>query len=246
MKLIMRSAILLIGIFLIWQFVVTLFKLQPFILPSPGLVFLSFIHNFALIASQSVSTIIEALSGLVLSFIFGTIGALLIIYFRPAQIWFFPILIISQALPTFAIAPLFVIWFGYGMASKIAVTILMLFFPITSSFYDGLKQTPSEYLDLAKTMNASKWKTLRYIQIPAALPSLATGLRVACVYAPMGAIIGEWVGSSEGLGYLMLNANSRMQISLMFSVLIVVVILTLLLYFGANAAIKRFIFWEKQ
>lgn len=246
MKTLTRGVILFIGFIILWQLLVLLFRLPIFILPNPSQVFLSFIHNFGLIAKQSISTIIEALSGLVLSFLFGTLGALLIVFFKPARQWFFPILIISQALPTFAIAPLFVIWFGYGISSKIAVTILMLFFPITSSFYDGLNQTPKAYLDLAKTMNATKWQILKRIQIPAALPSLATGLRVACVYAPMGAIIGEWVGSSEGLGYLMLNANSRMQISLVFAVLFVVVILTLLLYFSVDKVLKRLIFWEKS
>lgn len=245
MKVIARSFILFFVLIIIWQLIVSLLKLPVFILPPPSLVVVSLIHHSGLIMSQAMITITEAISGLIFSFLMGTIGALLIVYFKPARLWFFPILIISQALPTFAIAPLFVIWFGYGMASKIAVTIIMLFFPITSSFYDGLIQTPKVYFDLAKTMNASKWETLRRIQIPAALPSLASGLRVACVYAPMGAIIGEWVGSSKGLGYLMLNANSRMQISLVFAILLVIVVLTLLLYFGVDKLLKYFIFWEK-
>ena len=157
--------------------------------------------------------------------------ALMLSYFRPLRLWFLPLLLVSQALPIFAVAPLFILWFGYGMASKIAIISLMLFFPITSSFYDGLRKTPNNYLDLAETMNATKWQILLRIRFPAALGALGNGVRVAAVFAPMGAVIGEWIGSSEGLGFLILNANSRMQVDLMFAAIIILVIFTLSFYF---------------
>ncbi len=231
---------------LIWQFIAVIFNLPPYILPTPLLVLESFQRYGILILQQSVPTIIEASLGFAFSFLLGTFGALVLIYFRPMRLWFLPILLISQALPTFAIAPLFVIWFGYGMASKIVTTILMLFFPITSAFYDGLRRTPQGYLDLAQTMNASKWQTLRCIRIPMALPSLGSGLRVAATFAPMGAVIGEWVGASKGLGFLILNANSRMQIDLMFATLFVLIILTLAFYFIVDLSIKSVISWSNE
>jgi putative hydroxymethylpyrimidine transport system permease protein len=155
-------------------------------------------------------------------------------------------LITSQALPTFAIAPLLVIWLGYGMMSKIVVAMMMIFFPVASAFYDGLRRTPVEWLYLGQVMGASPWRLLWRIRIPAALPALGSGLRVAATFAPMGAVIGEWVGASQGLGFLMLNANARMQIDLVFAVLIVLVALTLLLYFSVDKTLKKIVFWRSE
>lgn len=240
-------AIIIFFIFIaLWQLIIILFKLSAYILPSPILVAKSLIANIGLIAKESIPTIFEAFIGFICSIILGGLAAVSLTYFRRARVWVLPILLLSQALPTFAIAPLFVVWFGYAEASKIATTILMLFFPITSAFYDGLIHTPVGFIDLAKTMNASKWQTLIQIQIPAALPSLGTGLRVAATFAPMGAVIGEWVGSVGGLGFLILQANARMQIDLMFAVLIVLILLTLLWYYTVDYLVNRLTSWNKR
>jgi putative hydroxymethylpyrimidine transport system permease protein len=246
MKTLLRGITITIALILLWQSIVTIFNLPPYILPTPILVLKSFQHYGVLILQQSIPTAIEATLGFIISFLLGTFGAMILVYFRPMRLWFLPVLLISQALPTFAIAPLLVIWFGYGMASKIVTTVLMLFFPITSSFYDGLRRTPQGYLDLAQTMNATKLQTLRRIRIPNALPSLGSGLRVAATFAPMGAVIGEWVGASKGLGFLILNANSRMQIDLMFATLFVLIVLTLIFYFSIDLLIKSTIFWDNE
>jgi ABC-type nitrate/sulfonate/bicarbonate transport system, permease component len=246
MIILLRGTIITLSIILTWQFIATIFNLPPYILPAPILVLKSFQQYGFLILQQTIPTTIEATIGFILSFLLGTFSALVLIYFHPLRLWFLPILLISQALPTFAIAPLFVIWFGYGMASKIVTTILMLFFPITSAFYDGLRYTPPEYLDLAQIMNATKWQILRRIRIPMALPSLGSGLRVAATFAPMGAVIGEWVGASKGLGFLILHANSRMQIDLMFATLFILIILTLIFYFAVDLLIKLAIPWKNE
>lgn len=246
MKTLLRGIIITIILIFIWQSITILFNLPPYILPSPTLVLKSFHHHYPFLLEQSIPTTIEAALGFILSCLFGIFSALILIYFRPMRLWFLPILLISQALPTFAIAPLLVIWFGYGITSKIATTVLMLFFPITSAFYDGLRHTPQTYLDLAQNMNAKKWQTLRRIRVPAALPSLGNGLRVAATFAPMGAVIGEWVGSSKGLGFLILNANSRMQIDLMFAAMFVLVALTLIFYFTIDMLIKNIVTWETE
>ncbi|OGT31091.1 MAG: ABC transporter permease [Gammaproteobacteria bacterium RIFCSPHIGHO2_12_FULL_35_23] len=239
----LRGIGLVISFILIWQLSIYFFKFPPYIVPSPYLVFMSLIQNSLLISQQAVPTLIETFLGLFLGALLGLSTALMMIFFRPIKLWFLPLLLISQALPTFAIAPLFIIWFGYGMASKIAITIIMLFFPVASAFYDGLRRTPRDYLDLAKTMQATHWQLLKRIQIPYALPSLATGLRVAATIAPIGAVIGEWVGSSSGLGFLLLNANARMQIDLMFAVLIVITMFTLFLYYSIDWLLKTLITW---
>ncbi len=241
-----RGIIVTLSLLLIWQLLVGILQLPIFILPGPLLVLKTLILQAPLIASQAWITILETLLGLFLATLFGCTLALTMAFFQPLRLWLLPILIISQALPTFAIAPLLVIWFGYGMASKIATTLLMLFFPIASSFFDGLKRTEHAWLDLAQTMNASRWNILWQIRVPAALPSLASGLRVATAAAPIGAIIGEWVGSSSGLGFLMLNANARMEIDLMFAVLLVIVVFGISLYFSVDKLLRRVIWWQAE
>lgn len=246
MKLFLRGLILFCGLILLWQIIVSAFHFPNYILPSPLAVFKIGYLRFSLIAHEAIPTIVETLIGLILGTLLGCIAAITMSFFRPLTLWLLPILLISQAIPTFAIAPLLVIWFGYGMASKIATTIIMLFFPITSAFFDGLRRTQPGWLDLANTMHAKKWRIFLYIRIPAALPELASGLRVATAIAPIGAVVGEWVGASHGLGFLMLNANARMQIDLMFAALFAIVIFSLTLYFIVDLLLRYFISWKNE
>ncbi len=241
----MRACLVILALFILWQIANTVFQFPEYILPSPLMILKTWLQQWQLISTQAIPTIIETLLGLFLGCLLGVLAALCIAYFRTTHHWLLPILLLSQAIPTFAIAPLLVIWFGYGLSSKIACTIIMLFFPITSNFYDGLRRTPVEYLDLAKVMHASKLQIFLKIRILAALPNLASGLKIAATIAPIGAIIGEWVGSSKGLGYLMLNANARMEIPLMFAALFTIIILTLLLYFAVDMLTKRIIYWQQ-
>jgi putative hydroxymethylpyrimidine transport system permease protein len=243
MNSLVRSGTLIIGFLLLWQAGVSLGHFPNYILPSPPEVFISFKNEYTLIAKHFVPTLTETLLGFIAGASFGIAAGLVLALYKPLARWFLPAVIISQAIPTFAIAPLFVIWFGYGLASKIGVTVLMIFFPVASTFFDGLKSTPAGFLDLAKTMNAKTARTYYFIRIPSALPALASGLRIAAVTAPMGAIVGEWVGSSAGLGYLMLYANERMQIDMMFAVLIVIIAMSLLLYFMVDKLLGTFIKW---
>lgn len=239
-----RSSLLIVGLLTLWQGAIFIFKIQPYILPTPWQVIFSLYTNLQLILQESWVTLAETVLGLILGTLFGCLTAVALVFYRPLALWLLPVVIISQALPTFAIAPLFVIWFGYGLPSKIATAILMLFFPVTSAFYDGLRQTDTDWLDLAKTMNTSKWRLFWQIRIPAALPAFASGLRMAAALAPLGAVVGEWVGSSQGLGYLILNANARMQIDFMFATLLVVTLLALLLYYGVDHVLRLLIPWQ--
>jgi putative hydroxymethylpyrimidine transport system permease protein len=241
-----RILLIILGFIVIWESIVWLFQLPFFILPGPGGVIKNFYSNATLIFTHAAYTLYETLWGFFLGGFAGIVTALCLIYFQWTRFWFLPIMLISQALPIFAIAPLLVLWFGYGVISKIAVAMLMIYFPIASNFYDGMRRTPSEWLNLGKLMGASRWRLLWYIRIPAALPALGSGLRVAATFAPMGAVIGEWVGSSRGLGYLMLNANARMQIDLMFAVLMMLILLTLALYFSVDFILKKYIFWDTE
>lgn len=245
MNLAIRSVIICIGLLLLWEGIVLIFQLPEYILPAPWSVFTALYTHAGLIYQHAIPTIIETLLGLLLGVLLGSLAGFMIVFFPPLALWMLPVLIMSQAIPTFAIAPLFVIWFGYGLASKIAITVLMLFFPVTSSFYDGIRRTPTSLLDMAAIMHATHWRLFWMIRIPAALPSLAAGIRIATVFAPIGAIVGEWVGSSRGLGYLMLNSNARMQIDMMFAVLIIIMLFAIFLYYCVDKLLRFAIYWEK-
>ena len=244
MKKLLSYLFIFICFLLVWQLIVWLFALPAYILPGPLTVLLALNAHASLILNNTWPTIVETLLALILGSFAGMVVAISLSYFRGARFWFLPVLLTSQALPVFAIAPLLVIWLGYGMASKVLVAMLMIFFPVASAFYDGLRRTPDEWLDLGRVTGASRWRLLWQIRIPAAAPALASGLRVAATFAPMGAVIGEWVGSSSGLGFLMLNANARMQIDLMFAVLFILVLYTLMLYFTLDQLLKKIIFWR--
>lgn len=223
----------------LWQAVVSLTGLPPFILPGPSRVAVALWENRALIAGHAVFTIFEVLLGLVIGTALGAGTAIWLAASPLARSLAKPALVFSQAVPVFALAPLLTLWLGYGLSAKVVMAVLIIFFPVTSSFLDGLMATPAGYLDLARCMGATPSGIMRRVRIPAALPSLASGLRLAAVYAPIGAVIGEWVGSSRGLGYLMLLANGRAKTDLMFAALIVLALFTVLLHAVVDRAARR-------
>ncbi len=242
----LRPAIVCAGLIALWQGVVSAFALPHFILPGPALVFVAWAENFVEIMVQAQFTLIEILGGLAVGVAFGCTTALAMAYFAPARRWLLPVLVISQAIPVFALAPILVLWFGYGLESKIVMASLIIYFPVTAAFFDGLRRTEPGWLDLARVMGGSRWAALRHIRVPAALPSLASGLRVATAVAPIGAVVGEWVGSSVGLGHMMLQANARTQTALMFAALLTLVLIAVALYFIVDAALRRALRWQPE
>ena len=241
-----RGLSTLAGLVLVWQLVVVLAEPPPYLLPGPWAVALSLWHHGGSLLRHAGVTALEIALGLLLGTLLGCLSALVLRYSRRARRWLLPALIASQAIPVFAIAPLLVLWLGYGLGSKVAMAMLVIYFPITANFYDGLRHTPRGWLDLARVMRPKprRWAVLRHIAIPAALPALASGLRVAAAIAPIGAVLGEWVGSSAGLGYLMLHANSRMQVDLLFAALLVLAVLAVGLYLLVDAGLKRLLPWH--
>ncbi len=225
----------------LWQALVTLTGLPPFILPGPGRVAEALWTSRALIAGHAGVTIAEVLIGLALGAILGGLSAIGLAASPLARGLIRPMMVFSQAIPVFALAPILTLWLGYGLWSKIAMALLIIYFPVTSSFFDALMRTPQPWLDLGRVMGGSPARLMWHIRVPAALPGFASGLRLAAVYAPIGAIIGEWVGASKGLGYLMLLANGRAKIDLMFAALIVLAVFTLLLHRAVDAACRRWL-----
>ncbi|WP_299012987.1 ABC transporter permease [uncultured Photobacterium sp.] len=234
------------GMLALWQVAIVLFELPSFILPGPVAVFSKLVERYDILWIHAMVTGSEIIMGLLLGLFMGLFFALQMLLFAPLRRWLLPILITSQAIPVFAIAPILMLWLGYGVASKVVMAALIIFFPVTTCCYDGLRQTPSGYLDLAKTMGATRWQLLWQIRLPAALPTLASGIRVAAVVAPIGTVIGEWVGSSEGLGYLMLQANARMFVDEMFAALFILAFFSISLYFTADRLLKKAIPWQDK
>jgi len=214
----------------IWQTVVWATGLPHFILPSPMRVAEAMWKSRVTIAEHSLVTLSEVLIGIAIGSALGMATAIHLAISPSARAVMRPLLVFSQAVPVFALAPILTLWLGYGLWSKVAMAVLIIYFPVTSAFFDGLMRTPKGFLDQARIMGASPVSTMLRIRIPAALPSLGSGLRLAAVYAPIGAVIGEWVGASQGLGYLMLLANGRAKIDLMFAALIVLAIMAVILH----------------
>jgi putative hydroxymethylpyrimidine transport system permease protein len=212
-------------------------------LPSPQSVALALVSQSGWLFSNMLVTLAEILLGLIFGACLGGLTALLMAALPPVQRWLMPVLVLSQAIPVFALAPLLVLWFGFGMASKIIMTVVVIFFPVTASLADGLRLTEPGWLDLAATMNASRFRTLWHIRLPAALPSFASGLRVAAALAPIGAIIGEWVGASSGLGYVMINANARIETDVMFAALFLLCVMAIGLFTIVDRGLKHLLYW---
>lgn len=242
----LRAAVTLLGICFLWELVVWASDVPPYILPGPLRVFAAIGEHAGALARHAWVTFAEILLGLAAGSLAGIASALSLAYFRPARRWLLPLLIASQAVPVFALAPLLVLWLGYGMVSKVGMATIIIYFPVTVNFFDGLRRTEPGWLDLAQTMGATRWAMLRHIRIPAALPALASGLRVATAVAPIGAVIGEWVGASRGLGFLMLHANARMQIDLLFAALFTLAVFAVALYFAMDVGLRRALPWQSE
>ncbi|OCX66096.1 ABC transporter permease [Thioclava sp. SK-1] len=230
------ACIVLIGV---WHAVAASQMLPAFVLPGPPAVVQVLARDHQLLATHAMTTAQEVIAGLALGLGFGAATALAMMLCAPLRWLVQPILTVSQAVPVFVLAPVLTIWFGYGPAPKIAMVVLLVFFPVASGLYDGLRATPQPVLDLARIAKASSWRELWLLRLPHALPYLGASLRVSVTYAPMGAVIGEWVGASKGLGYLMLLANARMKTDLMFAALVVIVAMTLTLVTVTDRLLRR-------
>jgi putative hydroxymethylpyrimidine transport system permease protein len=240
----LRGLAVLSGLVSVWQAVVWLTAIEPFILATPAEVGRALIDDAALLAEHAAVTLGEILLGLAFGTALGCATALTMASYRPARRWLLPVLVASQAIPVFAFAPILVLWLGYGLWPKVAMATLIIYFPVAAAFFDGLRRTEPGWLDLARTMGAGRAATLWHLRVPAALPSLASGLRVATAVAPIGAVVGEWVGASAGLGHLMLHARARVETPRLFAALVVLAAMAVLLYLLVDAVLRRALPWQ--
>ncbi|WP_374300038.1 ABC transporter permease [Paracoccus sp. (in: a-proteobacteria)] len=220
---------------LLWQGTVTALQIPRFLLPGPLAVASAVIDGRAALARAALITGAEIAAGFAIGAGLGVLLALAMGLLAPLGRALMPLMTFSQTVPIFAFAPLLTLWLGYGIAPKIVIVALMVFFPVASAFGDGLARTPKVFRELADSMGATPLEAMRIVRIPAALPDLASGLRIAAVYAPAAAIVGEWVGGSHGLGALMIQSSGRMKIDAMFASLAA----TILIAIAFKAAVSR-------
>jgi NitT/TauT family transport system permease protein len=214
----------------LWTFVCVYANLPTVVLPTPDKVLNAFIARFDLIVSEGWVTLKETLYGFILALVVGIPMAVAVANSRAMNLMFYPLLIGLQSVPKVALAPIILVWLGTGMESKLAIVWLVAFFPIIVDTVAGLRSTPRELLELARSLRASPMQVFLKVQLPAALPFIFTGAKVAITLAVIGAVIGEFVGSSEGLGFLLLSATSQLDSPLAFAALFALSFLGMFVY----------------
>ena len=218
-------------LFIIWQVAVEAFHVPSYFLPAPLKIINVMIAKSHILATNSWVTIYEILIGFSLSVIVGIPVAILITYSKTMEKALYPLLVGAQTIPKVAIAPLFVVWFGFGTLPKVLLTFLIAFFPIVVDSVVGFRSLRSEMIDLGKTMGASVWQMFERIKLPQAMPSIFGGLKIALTLAVVGAIVAEFVGADKGLGYLLVLANGNLDMPMLFATLIVLTIIGVISYY---------------
>ena len=201
------ALLIIFSLILMWEFCVYIFDIEKWLLPSPSAIFLDFIKNPIVFLNHTYVTLIEILIGFILAIIVALLLASVIVMFKVVERSLYPFLIASQTIPIIVIAPLLLVWIGYGLLPKVIVVALISFFPIVVNTVDGMKSIDRDLLNLLRTMGANKWQIFVKIRVPTCLPFFFSGARVAVTVSVIGAVIGERVGASEGLGYLMIRSK---------------------------------------
>ncbi|MCQ4087485.1 ABC transporter permease [Saccharibacillus sp. JS10] len=214
----------------LWESAVRLFGIEAWILPSPSVIALEASRNAESLWGHTLSTLQLTLIGFAIGSTFGLLIACVLHLVPLLKSALYPLLILSQNVPTIALAPLLMIWFGFGLLPKIIVITLVCFFPVAVSTMDGLTQTDRTMLNYMRMIGAGKLQIFRKLQLPHALPSVFSGLRIAATYSVMGAVIAEWIGAQKGIGYYMILQKSAFRTDRIFAAIIIVVALSLLLF----------------
>jgi putative hydroxymethylpyrimidine transport system permease protein len=218
--------------------------LEPFLVPSPAEIASELWEERSLLAENAWPTLVEIALGFALAVTVGVLFALAMHLSETIRLAAKPLVIVSQTIPIVVIAPIFVIWFGFGIVPKLAIIALICFFPITIATLDGLRAADPAAIKLMRTLYASRGQTLRRLEIPGALPSFFSGARIAAAIAPIGAVFAEWAGANEGLGRLILDTNANFRVALTFAAVLVLSAIAIALYALVAAAERRVVTWR--
>ena len=231
---------------LAWDLLVRLAHIPRYMLPSPLAVAEAIANQHEFLLYHARLTLIETLLGFVFGVAAGMLVALVMWLSPLVRRGLLPVVLVTQALPVFAIAPILVLWLGFGLASKIVMAVLVIFFAVTSTFFDGLRRMDPGLADLSKLYRATRWQEMTLLRIPSAMPALASGIRIAAVFAPIDAVVGEWVGAKGGLAFIMLQSNARSQTDVMFAALFLLATMVLTLRFAADRLTRRLVSWQPE
>lgn len=218
----------------VWEVAVRAGWVPNFLLPSPSQVVLAFVRDAPLLASHAVTTLLEAALGLTIGVVVGFVFAVLMDRFEVLYLALNPLITVSQTIPTVAIAPLLVLWFGYGLAPKVLLIVLTTFFPVTVSLVSGFRSVDPDVIDLMRTMNATDAQIFLRAKLPLAMEQFFSGLRISATYAIVGAVIAEWLGGFSGLGVYMTRVRKSFSYDSMFAVIILISTLSLALMKGID------------
>ena len=234
-----------VALLAVWQGACSLGLVPNFMLPSPVQVVSALVADFPLLLSHMWTTLSEAALGLVIGVAVGFVFAVLMDKFETFYLAFGPLLTVSQTVPTVAIAPLLVLWFGYGLMPKVLLVVLTTFFPVTVALASGFRSVDPDQVDLLRTMNATEWQIFRYAKLPAAMEQFFSGLRISATYAIVGAVISEWLGGFTGLGVYMTRVRKSFAYDRMFAVIIITSALSLALMKGVDVLERICMPWKK-
>ena len=204
-------AVALAGAAVLWELAVRIFQIPGYVLPSPIQVARVLIQERAVLAGHGLVTVGEALAGMGISLALAVALGIAMDCFPLMRRGIYPILVVTQTVPMIVMAPILIIYMGFGIGPKILTVVLMCFFPVAVSFCDGLGQVDEEYVNLVRSYGAGRWKAYRLVKIPASIPALLSGLKVAATYSISGAVVGEWIGAQKGLGYRSEEHTSELQ-----------------------------------
>lgn len=221
---------LILMLLVLWDVAVRVFNIQPYLIPPPLAVVKQLGAEWPMLLSQSLPTLYATLGGFAASAVVGVPIAMWIAYSRTVESFVYPLLVFSQSIPKVAIAPLFVVWFGFGIVPKVIAAFLLGFFPVVVSTVQGFKSIEPEVIDLARSMGASPLKIFLKFRLPQAMPSIFSGLKVSVTLAVVGAVVGEFVGSNSGIGFVLQRATGTFDLPLMFAALVVLSTMGVLLF----------------
>ena len=239
------SFLLLIGV---WEFAVHHYRVNAILLPPPSKVAQSLMNGLStgLFFQHFLVTIGEAASGFCIAAVAGVVVGTLVTQFWVLERTMYPYLVALQTMPKIAIAPLIVIWFGYGKTSKVVIAAMISFFPILVNVVVGLRNCDPAKIDLMRTLSASKWQIFWYVKLPNALPFMFAGFNIAIIFCILGAIVGEFVGAEAGLGFLIIAANTTLDVSQVFAVLVVLAAFGVTVFLGLQYVHRKVVFWAES
>ncbi|GGB47608.1 nitrate ABC transporter permease [Tistrella bauzanensis] len=230
-----------LGAIALWEALVRLFDIPAFVLPAPSGIVTTLGKSSYDWTGNTLVTATEIFGGYVLSVVVGVALALGFSWSRPLSLLVFPLLVTLNMIPKVALGPLVIVWFSYGIGTNILITFLLCFFPILLTTVRGLKEVEPDLLDLVRSLKGSRWQAFRYIQLPGALPYLFSGMKVAAILAVAGAVVGEFIASERGLGYLMIQVQASLDTPAMFMAVVLLTLLGLGLYLAVLVAEHLFL-----